>query len=81
MIRYIQLLRIHHWIKNLFIFIPVFFAGQIDHISVFVELSIGFIAFSLFASSIYIFNDLSDIEEDWMQSFKEIQANCIRCNN
>ena len=73
MIKYIQLLRIHHWVKNLFIFIPVFFAGQIDQIQVFVDLSIGFLSFSLFASSIYIFNDLNDITEDRMHPSKKFR--------
>lgn len=73
MIKYIQLFRVHHWVKNLFIFIPVFFAGQIDHIQVFIDLSIGFLSFSLLASSVYIFNDLNDIQEDRMHPSKKFR--------
>lgn len=58
-----RLLRIKQWVKNIFIFLPAFFGGVIaenDPLS----LMIGFLSFSLLASSIYIVNDLKDIESD-----------------
>jgi 4-hydroxybenzoate polyprenyltransferase len=61
---YIKLLRIHHWVKNLFIFIPIFFAGHITDLEDIYHLLGGFISFSLVASFVYIFNDLFDIEKD-----------------
>jgi 4-hydroxybenzoate polyprenyltransferase len=63
-LRYIKLLRIHHWVKNLFIFIPIFFAGHITDLEDIYHLLGGFISFSLVASFVYIFNDLFDIEKD-----------------
>jgi 4-hydroxybenzoate polyprenyltransferase len=62
--KYIKLLRPKHWIKNLFLFIPLFFAGQLFHLDKVTEVLIGFVAFSLIASSIYILNDYRDIEAD-----------------
>lgn len=62
--RFIFLLRAHHWVKNLFIFIPAFFAGEVFAIPVMVSLIQGFACFCLMASSIYILNDLKDIESD-----------------
>jgi len=59
----IKLLRPHQYIKNLFIFAPLFFSFQIDKGGVTASL-VAFILFSLLASSIYILNDYIDIEED-----------------
>lgn len=64
MIPYIQLLRPKHWAKNLFLFIPLFFAGQFFEYDKIGLVFIGFLAFSFLASSIYIINDYKDIEDD-----------------
>lgn len=61
---YIELLRSKHWIKNLFLFIPIFFAGEFMNFQKLSELIPAFIAFSLSASAIYIYNDYRDIESD-----------------
>lgn len=61
---YFSLLRCHQWIKNLFIFMPLFFAFKLNNPSLLGETVIGFFAFSLIASSIYIINDLKDIDFD-----------------
>jgi len=58
------LIRGHQWIKNLFVFAPVFFAGQITDSELFPKALFAFVAFCLTASAIYVFNDLQDIEED-----------------
>jgi 4-hydroxybenzoate polyprenyltransferase len=60
----IKLLRPEQWVKNLFIFLPVFFNGQILNISALLPCIIAFIAFSFAASSIYCFNDIYDVELD-----------------
>jgi 4-hydroxybenzoate polyprenyltransferase len=65
---YIKLLRPKDWAKNLFLFIPSFFAGKLFNPSEFKEQFLlligGFFAFSFLASSIYIINDYRDIEDD-----------------
>ena len=61
---YIKLLRIKEWIKNLFIFIPTFFAGTFIDTSYYFSLILGFLSFSFVASGIYIYNDYKDVEED-----------------
>ncbi len=58
------LIRPQQYVKNLFIFLPLFFAGQITNIELLVNAFIAFVAFSIFASAIYILNDYQDIEED-----------------
>jgi decaprenyl-phosphate phosphoribosyltransferase len=60
----LKLMRIKHWVKNLFMFIPVFFAGEILSFGLYGPLLSGFLIFGLVASSIYIINDLRDIEND-----------------
>ena len=60
----IKLLRIKDWAKNLFLFIPAFFAGTFFDIRNIQVLAGGFFAFSFLASSIYIINDYRDIEDD-----------------
>lgn len=61
---YIKLLRPKDWAKNLFLFIPLFFAGEISNLSKIGDLLLGFLAFSFVASSIYIINDYRDVEDD-----------------
>jgi 4-hydroxybenzoate polyprenyltransferase len=60
----LKLLRPEQWTKNMFIFIPVFFGGQLLNVSVLLSCAVVFIAFSLAASSIYCFNDICDVELD-----------------
>jgi 4-hydroxybenzoate polyprenyltransferase len=60
----IKLLRPHQYIKNIFIFAPLLFAFSFDDVHLVLLAIITFILFSLLASSIYIFNDLMDVEAD-----------------
>jgi 4-hydroxybenzoate polyprenyltransferase len=52
------------WVKNLFIFAGLIFSGNLFRPEVLIRVSNGFILFSLVASSIYIFNDIIDLEFD-----------------
>ncbi len=64
MMKYFHLLRINHWIKNTFLFLPLFFGLKLNDIDLLIHSFIGFISFSLFASASYIINDYFDIERD-----------------
>ena len=59
-----QSMRVNHWIKNGLLFFPLLFAGQLFNIDLLVEAAVGFVAFSLMSSALYILNDLSDISYD-----------------
>jgi decaprenyl-phosphate phosphoribosyltransferase len=48
----------------MFLFLPLFFAGEFNDRNQLIEIFKGFIAFSLIASSIYIINDYRDREDD-----------------
>ena len=63
-------MRIHQWSKNLFIFLPAFFALKLLQVPVINNLIITFLAFSLLASSVYVFNDMLDIESDKLHPTK-----------
>lgn len=59
-----KLMRPHQYLKNFFIFAPLFFAGGIFTGTPLLSALLGFISFSLVASSVYIINDYQDIEDD-----------------
>ena len=61
---YLRMLRINQWAKNILLFLPLLAAHQISDGVALEKLAIAFIAFSLCASSVYIINDLVDIEND-----------------
>jgi decaprenyl-phosphate phosphoribosyltransferase len=61
---YLKLLRPKDWAKNLFLFVPLFFGREIFNLDKLFQVSLGFIAFSCIASSIYIINDYKDREDD-----------------
>jgi len=63
-LNYINLIRAKQWAKNLFLFIPLFFAGDLFDINKILITFLGFLAFSFVASSIYVLNDYRDIEAD-----------------
>lgn len=58
------LIRIEHWVKNCFIFIPAFFAARLFEPATFGRAILGFFAFSLIASAVYVLNDLVDAPQD-----------------
>ncbi len=70
-LNYIKLLRVHQWLKNLFVFAPLFFAFRLSDIDAIVNLVFAFLGFSLVASSIYIINDWCDIEADRLHPQKK----------
>jgi 4-hydroxybenzoate polyprenyltransferase len=61
---FIQLLRPEQWVKNLFVFLPLFFDGKLLNVSLLLQCIVAFFAFSFAASSIYCFNDIYDVEAD-----------------
>lgn len=61
---YAQALRVHQWLKNLLIFIPMFAAHQLVDSQIWAQAILGFFAFSLCASAVYMLNDISDLESD-----------------
>ena len=60
----LKLLRVHHWIKNGLVVLPLFFSGKLfSREGIFYGVC-GFLLFSFLASAIYLFNDIQDLEKD-----------------
>lgn len=60
----IKLTRPYQWIKNMFIFMPVFFGGALTDMKALIATILAFFAYSFAASSIYCYNDIIDVEDD-----------------
>ena len=57
-------LRLHQWLKNILLFIPLIAAHHLKFIDAWQHLLLAFFAFGCCASSVYITNDLLDLEND-----------------
>lgn len=69
----IKLIRISHWIKNLFVFVPVLFSKHLFSIDYSGEVFLAFISFGLASSLVYVFNDLLDAKEDRLHPKKKFR--------
>jgi len=77
---YFYLLKVHHWIKNLIIFLPIlvgnsFLSSNIDRYIVY------FFILSFLSSIVYLFNNLSDYEEDTKNKVLRYSLNLERKKN
>lgn len=52
------------WIKNIFVFAPIFFSGGAEHFDKLLLVGLVFIAFCAMSSAVYIFNDIRDRDFD-----------------
>lgn len=60
----IKTMRPRQWTKNVFIFAALVFDKQLFNVDAFLRTLAGFAVFCLISSSVYIFNDLADVEAD-----------------
>jgi len=61
---WLKMLRVHQWLKNLLLFVPLLAAHQIGDVQSLSTLILAFVSFSLCASAVYMANDLLDLESD-----------------
>jgi len=61
---WVKVFRLHQWVKNLLLFMPLLAAHQFANTQSLSLLALAFLSFSLCASSVYIANDLLDLESD-----------------
>lgn len=75
----ISLIRPAQWTKNIFVFMPLFFGGELFQGQSFVYALVAAVAFCLMASSIYCLNDIVDAEADRRhpQKFTRPIAACL----
>lgn len=69
----LRLTRPKQWIKNFFVFIPMFFGGELFDLHSIWLATITFVAFSLTASSIYCYNDIVDVDADRCHPVKSLR--------
>lgn len=62
--KYLKLLRVKHYIKNILVLLPLFFAGDFTNIKSFTIGILGVINFCLASSIVYVINDMRDVEKD-----------------
>jgi decaprenyl-phosphate phosphoribosyltransferase len=67
----ITLARPHQYIKNLFIFLPIFFAHKLFDSHALIQTCWAFVVFCLGASSVYVVNDIFDVEVDRIHPIKK----------
>ena len=67
----LRAMRPHQWVKNVLIFAPLILSFQFMDPELVIRALLAFIAFSLSASSLYIINDLLDIDSDRLHPKKK----------
>jgi 4-hydroxybenzoate polyprenyltransferase len=70
---YARALRAHQWLKNLLLAVPLLTAHQWSSSASLGALLFAFLAFSLCASSVYLFNDLTDLSADRQHPRKRLR--------
>lgn len=65
-------IRLHQWVKNLLLVVPALASFQALALpqNQILKLIFAFLAFSLVSSAVYVFNDISDIENDRSHTIK-----------
>jgi len=66
-----KVLRLHQWVKNILLFVPVLTAHRLADKEVWQKSGLAFLAVSLVASSVYIINDLLDVNSDRLHPRKK----------
>jgi len=62
--KFLRLIRVHQWIKNVFVFVPLLFSLHLFNKDYLITTLFAFLVFCLASSAIYVINDLVDIESD-----------------
>lgn len=66
----ISAMRPHQWSKNLLVFVSILVAQKYTDIDLLISTIVAFVSFSLCSSSVYLINDLLDLEADRRHSEK-----------
>ncbi len=66
---YLKAIRVHQWLKNVLLLVPALAAHRLN-LPLLGYCLVGFLSFSLCASSVYVTNDLVDLKRDRLHSTK-----------
>jgi 4-hydroxybenzoate polyprenyltransferase len=61
---FLQMIRVHQWVKNFLIWVPLLAAHKFTSLHSIGIAAMAFMSFSFCASSVYVLNDLLDVESD-----------------
>ncbi len=64
LITVLKALRVHQWVKNVLVFVPLLMAHRLGEPELLSKALLAFVAFCLCASSVYLLNDMIDIDDD-----------------
>lgn len=67
----IPAIRVHQWIKNILLLVPVASAHELNNPNHWAASILGWAAFSLTASGIYLLNDMMDLDADRLHRAKQ----------
>ncbi len=70
---WLRALRVHQWLKNLLVFIPLLASHRMFDPAALVAAAAGFLAFGLCASGVYLLNDLLDLPSDRQHPRKRLR--------
>ncbi|MHB1207584.1 MAG: UbiA family prenyltransferase [Rhodospirillaceae bacterium] len=71
---YLRAIRLHHWFKNILVFLPLLAAHKLFDPGLLEKAGAAFLAFCLCASSIYLLNDLIDMSGDRLDPHKRMRV-------
>lgn len=57
-------LRVYQWVKNVLLIVPIALAHELHDVHSLVNVLFGLVAFCFTASTVYIINDIADVEHD-----------------
>ncbi|MCX6166071.1 MAG: UbiA family prenyltransferase, partial [Ignavibacteriae bacterium] len=73
LISLILLIRPKQWLKNVFVFAAILFAGQLLNLNLLFSNIVAFLAFCGVSGMTYIINDITDIEADRIHKKKRFR--------
>jgi len=71
--KYLRLIRAPHWIKNVFLFVPLVYSRKLFNVDDLILSLLGFIAFNFASSIVYVLNDIIDKERDKLHPKKRFR--------
>ena len=70
---WLKAIRLHQWAKNILVFVPLFLSHQYINLHLLIAGFQAFILFGFCASSVYVLNDLLDLQDDRKHTYKKFR--------
>jgi 4-hydroxybenzoate polyprenyltransferase len=71
--KYLKLIRASHWIKNIFLFVPLVYSKKLFNWDDLSLALLGFMAFNFASSIVYVLNDIVDKDRDRLHPKKRLR--------